>query len=477
MQHDLISERVIIGFLMQHGSNVLADIDCSLDETDFFDTKNQSIYTCLKHIIDTTDTKSVTIDNVFATAQALKLEHAVTKDDLKYLKVCKNQDISPEELPNFVKRVKFWSVVRQLKSRNKSIENNLANLKGNESIIDIIAQTEEALFDFLPSLLREDDMLDLGDFAQGYVEHLASNPVLSPGLPSGFPNWDHCIGGGLRRGTVNVVAARPKVGKSFFCLNVSHNLAVQNIPILYLDTELNKEVQTTRWSALMSGLPSNEIETGQFAENAHQRQQMLTALEQMKQLPFSYVSVAGKSPQQILSTARRWLRKKVGVDENGNTNDCLIILDYIKVMDLKELGNFAEHQYLGDIMTKLHNFAVHNDLPMLAAAQLNRDGIMKDSTDAISSSDRILWLCSSITFLKNKTPEDVAAGDSKANGDKKLIVIDTRFGGGMDVTSEYINIKSQLGISKLSEGSFNYENTQQTIDTMLDEEDEDAIPI
>jgi len=58
------------------------------------------------------------------------------------------------------------------------------------------------------------------------------------GIPTGFPRYDSCIGGGFRRGTVNVVGARPKVGKSTFCLNVAKNVSFAGIPVLYLDTEM-----------------------------------------------------------------------------------------------------------------------------------------------------------------------------------------------------------------------------------------------
>jgi hypothetical protein len=84
-----------------------------------------------------------------------------------------------------------------------------------------------------------------------------------------------------------------------------------------------------------------------------------------------------------------------------------------------------------------------------------------------------LWLCSSLAYLKKKTDEDVAAGDSKTNGDRKLIVIDTRYGGGMDASSEYINIVSNLERSEMIEGKFNFEilESNNNIDQNDDEDD------
>jgi hypothetical protein len=83
-------------------------------------------------------------------------------------------------------------------------------------------------------------------------------------------------------------------------------------------------------------------------------------------------------------------------------------------------------------------------------------------------------LCSSLAYLKKKTDEDVAAGDSKANGDRKLIVIETRYGQGMDTTSEYINVISNLERSEMVEGKFNFEilDSSGTMEENDDNEDE-----
>ena len=63
----------------------------------------------------------------------------------------------------------------------------------------------------------------------------------------------------------------------------------------------------------------------------------------------------------------------------------------------------------------------------------------------------------SLAFLKEKTDEDVAAGDSKSNGDRKMIVIDTRYGCGMDSSCEYVNMLCNLDRCEMVEGKYNYE--------------------
>ena len=63
-----------------------------------------------------------------------------------------------------------------------------------------------------------------------YVDFLAENKCDIIGVPTGFPKYDEAIGGGLRRKCVDLVSARPKVGKSVFADNVALNTSRQGIP-------------------------------------------------------------------------------------------------------------------------------------------------------------------------------------------------------------------------------------------------------
>jgi replicative DNA helicase len=475
--YDFSSERVVISYILQQGSKALADIGASLTKDDFYSERNQSIIAIAEKILSESDQRSITIDNVLTTAKELNLHKLVgtNKEDIEYIKLCKQSVVNTEEISSFVKKVKYWSVIRGLRARYENGLDRIEHLTGQESLSDILEGAEKDIFDFVPDLLNKDDIVNLGEFSEKYIDYLAKNPVIIPGLPSGYPRWDKCIGGGLRRGTVNVICARPKVGKSSWCLNIAHNLVKQKIPVLYLDTELNKEVQAVRFTSLTSRVEQGLIETGQFTKNEEYKQAVYTKLKENAQLPFTLVNVSGKSPSEMLSTMRRWISQNVGRDSNGKTKDCLVILDYLKLMDSSELGNLQEYQYIGDVMTKFHNFAVKYDVPILSALQLNRDGINKDDTSGASISDRISWLCSNMSFLKLKTDEDYASGDDKKNGDRKIIVIVTRFGAGMDPSNEYINVRSNLQYCEFLEGRFNYEVKAEKQQLVPDEDDEDFI--
>ena len=456
---------------MNNGAEIVFSSDIHLLDTDFKDKFLGRCFFAIKNMADSGFVGK--ISNQMLVAEISKTGNVSDKETQRITNISELQT-NQSDYNHFVRQVKFWSLSRAFKDKLSCASKVLDALSGDESIVDVAASVESSVFDFIPDITRENDLVQIGSFAVDHIKFIAENPVSSAGLPTGYPRYDKAIGGGYRRGTVNVVGARPKVGKSTFCLNVASNLSKQNIPVLYLDTEMKKETQTIKWVSLHSGVNQNEIETGQFAQKENMKFAIDESLKSIKGLPFYHISIAGKKPEEIMAITRRWLSSVVGRDEGGNTKDCLVMLDYLKTMDMSDVGDIQEYQYLGDFITKLHNFAVKYDVPILATVQLNRDGINKEDTSVVSGSDRILWLCSSLAYLKKKTDEDVAAGDSKTNGDRKLVVIETRYGQGMDSTSEYINVISNLERSEMVEGKFNFEILESN-NTIDEDDDEDEI--
>ena len=176
-----------------------------------------------------------------------------------------------------------------------------------------------------------------------------------------------------------------------------------------------------------------------------------TLIYSLKNAPLFHKSIAGKPFDEQLAIMRRWLVKDVGLNDDGTAKDCVIIYDYLKLMDSNGLSqDLKEYQILGFMMTALHNFAVKYKVPILAFIQLNRDGITKESTDSASGSDRIIWLCSNFSIFKRKSDEEIAEDGGKS-GNRKLIPVISRHGGGLD-DNDYINCHMKGWCAKIVEG-------------------------
>ena len=240
-------------------------------------------------------------------------------------------------------------------------------------------------------------------------------------------------------------------GKSVLCDNVALHVSGRlNLPVLVLDTEMSEQDHWNRIWANISGIPINEIKTGDFKKDPMKRAAIAEARDKLASIPYFYINVSGKGFDEILSIARRWVLKEVGFEPTGRTKDCLIIYDYFKLMDSSGLSqNIAEFQAMGFQATKLHNFCVEHDVPCLSFVQLNRDGIEKESADVISQSDRIGWLCTSFTILKEKSIDEIA-DDGPRNGNRKLVPVLSRHGPGMS-DDGYICLEMKGELARMRE--------------------------
>lgn len=447
-------ERAILAGITTYGVDCFFEVEDIIGVADFYWTFNQELFKILTHLVHEKDTKTFDIPSIQAVAKMLGyVDFACNGKYSEYLEaIIDDTGSSKNNIRSLVVVVYKLSLARRGYLAAAEIQNNLKKITGIEDVDSIIEQIEEPIFEFTGQVMDQGaGIVSLGQQFENTMTTLSEHPQDIVGLPTGFPAWDIAIGGGFRPATVNVLGARAKRGKSFFCLNIACNMAKNGIPILYLDTELTSDEQLHRLASLISGVELNHIETGQFVNNSHESEALWSCQKHIENLSIDHFSVAGLPPQAIMSIARRWLSKTVGFTDSGSAKPCLIIYDYLKLMDD---GGFKkglqEYQLLGFLITAWHNFATKFKLPVLATVQLNRDGVEKEGSEVVSGSDRIIWLCSNLTILKQKSQTELNE-DPPLNGRKKLVVTDTRFGAGMD-SGDYINIIDKLEVGKLTEG-------------------------
>jgi len=446
---DIGSERAVLAGILQHGLDGYVSVSNLITNDTFGHTNNQILYRCIEKVIS--NDQKVDITSILSAASQLNLSDSInTPQEIKYIKSLLDFPVSKDNIFSFAVQIKKFEFARKIKKLTAKVHKDIDGVTGSESVNEIIQILENPVTEFL----REDDGGDvpekIGKNIDDYVKFLEENKCDIIGIPTGFNKYDEAIGGGLRRKCVDLVSARPKVGKSVFADNVALNVANRNVPVLMLDTEMSKEDHINRLIANISGVPINEIATGKFIDDADKHEKVLEAMKQIESIPYSYISVAGKPFEQILNLIKRWVMQEVKYDDTGKTNDCLIIYDYLKLMSSSSItNNIQEYQALGFQITSLHNLCVKLDIPCLSFVQLNRDGITKESTDAVSGSDRLIWLCTSFSIFKIKSPEELAEDGPNA-GNRKLVPIVSRHGAGLD-DGDYINMVMSGSHAKLRE--------------------------
>ena len=476
---DTSAERAVLSGICKYADDIYLEISDLLDNECFTIDSNKLIYECLKSLCEEENTKAIDIASILSKAKDLGYEDFFSpKEELQHLQAVLSFPIHIENIKKFASKICKLKIARMLKDQLKDAQTKISNISGSESISHIISLAEDPIFDFT-NLINNDDSApeQMSKGLQEYIENLQENPIDQVGIPTGFPVYDQAIGGGLRKSTINVIAARPKTGKTLLSDNMGLNIAKLGIPVLNMDTEMTKQDHINRLVAMMTEIEISKIETGKFAESQSSINKIKKAVESLEGMKFYHKSIAGKSFDEQVSIMKRWLVKEVGLNDDGTAKDCVIFYDYLKLMDTQGLSSdMKEYQLLGFMMTSLHNFASKYKIPIVSFIQLNRDGITKESTDTASGSDRIIWLCSNFTIFKRKTDEEMSE-DGASAGNRKLIPVISRHGGGLD-DNDYINCNMKGWCAKITEGKTKLEvsNNVQEDEGFVVEDEKADIP-
>ena len=452
---DAAAERAVLSGICQYGTDIYLDVCDMIKVNTFTIDSNQMIYKCLDHICKNNDNIQIDLPSILSAAKEISLDHIIERqDEIKHLSSVLSLQVEKSNVRRFAAKLRKLEVARLMHKQGAFLQEKMLEIQGTEPITQIIATAENIIFDFtslMDSSEESPKTLSDGNSLGDYVDYLASNPVKQLGISTGFDLYDEAIGGGLRKGTINVIGARPKNGKTTLALNMSYNIARQNTPVLNLDTEMFIDDHRHKTLSLISGVKIRQIETGQFGQIPTQREKVDLAVEHLKNVPYYHKSIAGMAFEDQLSLTRRWLQKEVGLNADGTAKECVIVYDYLKLMDASTINEaMREFQALGFMMTTLHNFAHRYKVPFIVTLQLNRDGINAEGTEAASGSDRIVWLCSNFTIFKRKSPEEIAEDGPEA-GNRKSVIVETRHGEGTEF-GDYINCHMDGSIGKVTEG-------------------------
>ena len=442
---DVGSERAVVAGLCQYGQEAMVDVSDIIDSQTFTTETAQLLYLCAENIL--TESTTIDIASIYAASNRMGFYNKLfgNKKDTEYIRAVFNFPIKKENIRTHAKRLAKLQFARKAQQVAKDIHDRLGKLTGDETIDHIMNIPETGIFDLLFEVNKgkEDGPVLLTEGADEVLQEILENPCQIAGIPTPWPHYNTAIGGGIRRKTVHLIAARPKAGKTTIAKDVALHCALNlNIPILMLDTEMGRDDQLFRTLAGMSGVNTGKIETGQFGENVIDTKAVLDMLEKLKGHPyFWYKDIFGKPFPEVLSIIRRWIVQQVGYDEQGDVNDCLVIYDYFKLMSETQIDQIQEYQALGFQLSTLTDFAKEFDFPCLAFVQLNRE-------EDISQSDRLRWFASSTSKFLRKDAEQMRQ-DGSNNGNRKLLVEDARFGPGL--VDDHIDMQLNGDISTLSE--------------------------
>ncbi|MEI3652156.1 MAG: replicative DNA helicase [Dolichospermum lemmermannii FEM_B0920] len=184
--------------------------------------------------------------------------------------------------------------------------------------------------------------------------------IALPGIPCGFYDLD-AMTSGFQRSDLIIVAARPSMGKTAFCLNLAHNIAaVYQLPVAVFSLEMSKEQLVQRLLASEAGIESSYLRSGRISQT--QWEPLMRAIHQLSETPIFIDDTANITVTQIRSQARR-------LQAEQNKDLGLIVIDYLQLM---EGAGDNRVQELSRITRSLKGLARELSVPIIALSQLSR---------------------------------------------------------------------------------------------------------
>lgn len=211
------------------------------------------------------------------------------------------------------------------------------------------------------------------------------------------------------KGELITFAAPYKTGKSMLLMNTGVDLAHrQGASVLYWDSEMSDRLFSERLISLIAQVRMSDIKSGTYNEEEATRIQ--SAIDLIKTLPFYHRYIPAYSMDAMYATTRSM--------HNRGMAD-VVIFDYLKSKDSQDAsGAYFE---LGALVDLLKNSVAGGlDIPVITAAQLNRNMGIADSI-------KIAQFSSAIVKLQRKTEDEIAMY-GKECGNYKITVQANRLG-------------------------------------------------
>jgi len=223
-----------------------------------------------------------------------------------------------------------------------------------------------------------------------------------------------------QNGELVIVAARRKHGKSVFGMNELVHMLRNGISCVFLDTEMNDELFTTRLISHLARIEEYKIKSGNYSSS--EELQIEQWLDWINEKSFTHIYDPQWTMEKVYTTTKI-LKNRMDFD--------FLIYDYIKVTDNRTMSMGEQYNELGAWCNFLkNNIAGGLDVPVLTFAQLNR-------RYEIADSDKIERYASTGIKWVKKTPEEIQ-NDGKDCGNYKLNIMFNRLGEEMD-EDDYID--------------------------------------
>ncbi len=343
-----MSEQYVIGALARFPE--LMTSSTPLTETDFADPINRRIYSVMQ---------KVAIRNHIADFVSITDEMAGLPDGGE-LMACLMETLKTAPVKTMygthVKLVKDAAVRRNLTELLRICETDLADRD-----VDLATTLEK-----LSNASKTGDGLALTttqvDAAVAAMTLLEARTSESP-YTTGLKELDELCAGGLHRGELTIIGARPAVGKTALALWLAVHIAQTGKQVVYISREMQADRLILRQVQGDVDFDPAKLRTGGLTDEDWT--QITGALNEIAALPITYIEHVGD-----IERMRTEIRTAA---KNGKCD--VVIIDYLQLIRSSDKqidrNEYTRISYVSRILKEL---TLELNIPVVALAQVNRTG-------------------------------------------------------------------------------------------------------
>lgn len=324
-------------------------------------------------------------------------------------------------LPEYLelcKTVCSFAYKRELYKYSQELAHNCLNETMNLKDLDKI--THDGLSKVTERFLISDEIKTVGETADDMLANIIERQIGEDvyGIPSKFKIFDRFFQ--YEPGELIMIKARMKAGKSTLLMNEALNAALNGVPTLVIDTELDSRSYYIRMLANLSQVTVRKIKVGNWTDD--ERERINKANSTIKSLPLVHRYMPVVNDDEVYALCKI-LKYKMNLQ--------FLVYDYIK-------GSAATGMELSNKLGAKTDF-LHNQcagalqLCVLAACQLSRDNMA-------AGSDQIDRYLSTSVMMASKTGEEIRNDGGLEFGNLKVRV-DLNRNGSMQDEDDWMSLR------------------------------------
>ena len=355
-QHFAIeAEQALLGALMAY-QGAIDRIEIDLQPAHFYRAEHQAIFAAIRSLTNSgksCDSMAV----VDALEHSKSLEQAGGMASVVELE---SSSISSANVKRHAEIVVERAMARQLVAAADEIKAIAEDAAPVKERIDAAQKRIMALSDSATLGAREPQ--SISELMPKYLAHVSERwERKGGGIPTGFPDLDKRLGGGLAEGSLVIIAGRPAMGKTSIALQVAYNVADQGHTALVCSQEMQDTQLIDRAVSFVGRIPLANLLTGEdLTSDDHDKYG--AALSRLREAPLFLDEQGQLRPADVRRKARK-VKNKRGL--------AVLVIDYLQLMVGDNDGENRTRE-VTQITQDLKALAKELSCCVIALSQLNR---------------------------------------------------------------------------------------------------------